>query len=271
MEDRFCIIIGRYCESINDFIHTIKNPTKHTLNKIRNKTRRTSSFDDYVSNVQILNELLLQITKKLKEIIFTLNELFIHKSIDSLTNFITAVHVFLSYLVHEDILDKLDGLEVIKTKYDKKAKLIKNATKVKFIIFRIFNIALEITTKFIPQVSMAKDILDTLDGTIDSFINNQEIEYKNELFGINEICKKLIAVELDSEILTRIDFDVINNCLKDKNADELLKRLDIIKLDYIEIYQCSIQLKSEINRYNKKEVYKPFTFVGSVKKFFKRF
>ncbi len=259
----FCIIIGSYCDSITEFVKAIKRPTNKTIRLIKNTTSRTQEFDDYVDDVCVLNEIIINIVAYIKLIISSLTKLFVVRGVENLIDFIRDVDEFMKYLVEDEIFNRINQFEFIKGRYIKKTNFEDNLTRIKVVIFKLFNISLDVAIVFIPQMSRAKDVLIAIEDTVNEMISNGTT---NDMYNMELISTKLSMVSINSNSLKDLicirdsdeidmkSIDAIQRCLNDKNADDILARMESIKADYVEIHQFSINLMIEIKNYKMRKV-----------------
>lgn len=259
---RFCDIINRYCESLGRFIDTIKSPTEINIEKIKNKKYRNKKMDVYVSLVDNFNILMTYTTKTIKEIILSLNELFLHKNMETLVEFLTTIQRFLEFLVSESIFDKLAELKTAfqKNKYEK-IKIIEKVDTMRHIIFRIFNISVSISSVFIPALDVINPILESIEKKVIIYIDEKTTAINTDYIDVDHIIRSLLDTQLRSEIISNIDIDVIYDCIRDKNAAELLPVIENLQKEYISLLVIMVSLKSEISTYKQKKAYKIINFI----------
>lgn len=253
-EKRFCEIIMHYCDSLAIFIETIRGPTELAIDRIGMHHIKTKKFDKYISLIENLNTITTDTARLLKSIIFSLNGLFLEKTMEKLISFITAIQTFLNFLTESNIFMKL---QYIKTcfdhRYDTMTKFLEKVDKISEIIFNIFNISIAISAIFIPSLSIFVPVLNKIEQQVIQQIDNKLDNNEKEYIEVDNIIKSLLDTQLRSEVIANIKIDVIYDCINDKNSDELLPILETLQSDYLAIAMINLALKSGIENYRKKK------------------
>jgi hypothetical protein len=252
MQDRFCVVMTKYCQTISDFVDAIKVPTKHATAIIQDTKKRTSKFDLYVSSVNTLNELVVVLVDQIKAIISSLTRVFVHKTPDTFVDFIIEISKFIDYLITHDVFMKLNIIDTRITKH----KMLKGTELIKHVIFKIFNIALEVTIIFIPALSPVKIIVDIIDKFADTATDITNISRKLAMIDVSShTLKQLMCIDPDGDaIRSNVNIELIQICLRDKTADFLIEQLFKLESEYVDVFQMSIELRREIERYHEREM-----------------
>ncbi len=254
IEDRFAIIIKRFCTALALFVQVVSHPTQASTEIIKKKKKRSIDFDQYISAVDEFNSIIERIIFYLKLIIFSLNKLFVHRTLDRLTDFLDKIRDFLMFLINEDVITRLNNLEdKLNKKFNNKINLIDKIGKIKCIIFRLFDISIDISAIFIPQLFVVKKVISVLEQKTDSYLQYKtNLEELNKI-NIDEITKQLIDIQLRSEIILSLDSDIFLKKLDKKDFNQIISSIEDLQKDYVEISQISINLKNEIGKYKNRQ------------------
>lgn len=254
MNERFCIIIENFCISLGLFVQSVAHPTKLSTSLIKHRKERNNEFDSYIIIIENFNELTHEIITLIKNIIISLNNLFVYKSLLKLTDFLENLRIFLLFLLDENVFHKLNEYKIeLNNKYDKDIKLANKIGKIKYIIFRLFDLSIGITAIFIPQFAMVKDVVVTMEDKTDEILDNKVKNINKYDINLDVVIKKLLDIQLRSQIILSINIDIIHECLNIKDAYDLIVIIENLHVEYIEMQQMSIYLKSEIDSYKKKK------------------
>ena len=253
-EPKFCTIIENFCDSLVKFAIYVRQPTTHIYELIHKKNTRNNAFDGYVITVEEFNNILLEIINLLNQIILSLNALFVNRTLDAITNFLDQLRIFLLHLLNNNILIKLNMLKkIINEKYIKDIDILKKIANVKYLIFRMCNLSIDITSMFIPQLSLVKEVIVVLEKKSDDATNNQIDEIKSNNIKLDNIIKQLLDIQLRSQIISSFGATTILNCLVDKQSDDLIRIIENLQTEYVEIIFTTVCLKTEIDAYKTKK------------------
>lgn len=253
IDKNFYIIIEKYCISLGLFAQTIIKPTDDVKNIIKRK-KRNRSFDEYITSINNFNDLIHKLTVLLKEIIVSLNKVFIKKDMKSLSEFIENIQSFLVFLLKENVFLKLYEIrEEFDDRYTKNKKLIEKVNDVRNIIITLFDISIDITTIFIPQFTTVKRIIPIIESINRQYIENRIIESRKQYVDVDEIIRQLLDIELRSQIISSIDIDEIYQCLSNNNADDIIIVIETLQSNYVALLQTIISLRHEIEVYRTKK------------------
>lgn len=254
IEDRFAIIIKRFCTALALFIQVVNHPTHMSTDIIKKKKKRSTEFDQYVSAVDEFNNIIEKIISSLKLVIFALNNLFIYRSVDKLAEFLDKIRDFLMFLINDNVIMKLNELEEkLNRKYDNKINLVDKIGKIKCVIFRLFDISIDISSIFIPQLYVVKNVIFVLEQQSDIYLQNKINSEELSKINIDEITKQLLDVQLRSEIILLLNTEVFLSELNKKDFDAIIIAIENLQKDYVDMLQISISLKKEIDKYKTKD------------------
>jgi hypothetical protein len=253
MKERFYIIIAKFCDSLADFVQTLSHSTRMSGVLIKGKKKRTHSFDTYVLTIENFNDLNYEVILFIKEIILSLNNLFINNSLPKLIDFLERLRGLLLLLLEKNVFENLNIFKSkLDKKYDKDINMIERISKIKYLIFRLFTTTIDITTIFIPQLSLVKNIIVELEKTTNDNNDMQLNKLNESYFNLDDVIKQLYNLELKSQIILSIDVDSIFDCLYNKDAKKLIITMKKLEDEYIEMMQLALYLKSEIQMYTLK-------------------
>lgn len=251
----FCNIIRNFCDSLIAFTKYVVNPTVNTTMLIKKKYVRYSTFDTYVIAVNKLNEIMINVVLLIKEIIISLNKLFILKSPKNLLGFIEDIRKFLVFLLENKVFDSLYELkEELDSRYIKNLKNIKKLADIKYILFRICNISIDITCLFIPPLTVVKEAIAVLEDKLDSSIDNKKKEAADNYLNLDDIIRQLIDIQLRVEVISIIKNAKFLNEFNDKNAIDIHRIIENLQTEYVELHHIIIYLRSEIRIYKQKKL-----------------
>ena len=271
----FCDIIRNFCDSLIIFTKYVVNPTVNTTMLIKKKHIRKNTFDTYVVAVNKFNEIMLNVVFLIKKIIISLNKLFLTKSTKNLIGFIEGIRIFLIFLLEKNVFDNLYELkEELDARYMKNLKNIKKLGDIKYILFRICNISIDITCLFIPPLTVVKEAIAVLEDKLDTDIEHKKKEVKNDHLDLDNIIRQLIDIQLRVEVISILKnakfLNGFNN--KDENAVSIHRIIENLQTEYVELHHIIIYLRSEINLYKQKKSSLISSFIQKitiVKKFYK--
>lgn len=250
IEDRFALIIKRFCATLALFVQVIIQPTQNSTDIIKKMKKRSYSFDQYVSAVEEFNDIISHVIKYLKNIIVSLNKLFLDRSLSTLTDFLDKIREFLMFLINDNVLIRLNDLEErLNKRFNNKIDILHKIGRIKCIIFRLFDISIDISAIFIPQLTIVKKVLIVIEQKSDSYLQyktNLQEDYK---INIDDITKQLLDIQLRSETLLSLDPYIFLRELDKRETEQILISIEQLQKDYIEMSQMSMHLKKEIERY----------------------
>jgi hypothetical protein len=251
---KFSKIINMFCESLIDFSVYVRVPTENTTLIIQKKKIFGKDFALYVNNVEQFNALILEIVDLIKKIILSLNGLFVFKKLNNLVEFIEHLRNFLVYLLKEHVFDVLHVFsKSLAVDYKNNLRIIGKVKKVKTIIIKMFDISLDITSIFIPQVITAKGIVVLIDKKTSEILDKKlEINEKNNI-KVNVIIKQLLDIQLRSEIILSLNIKHAFKYLITKESEHLLIIIQNLQTEYIDLLNTTLFLKNEIAVFKKKK------------------
>jgi hypothetical protein len=270
----FCNIITNFCDSLIIFTKYVVNPTVKTTILIKKKYIRQNTFDTYVIAVNKFNEIMLSVVFLIKKIIISLNKLFLIKSPKNLIEFIESIRIFLIFLLEKNVFDKLYELkEELDSRYTKNLKNIKKLADIKYILFRICNISIDITCLFIPPLTVVKEAIAVLEDKLDNNIEEKKKEINNSHLNLDNIIRQLIDIQLRVEVISIVKnskfLHGFNN--NNENAAKIHRIIENLQTEYVELHHIIIYLRSEINLYKQKKLSIVSSFIQKitlVKKFY---
>ena len=240
---KLCTLLTNFCNSLITFAGSISLPTVVTTIRIKNKHLQTKSFDNYVTNVGEFNIIVHKIIDALREIITSLNTFFIGYKLDDLTNFIESLRKFLLFLLNENIFDNLNDVkQKLDKKYLKNYRIIKNVTYIKHSVFDLFDQGIGITTVFIPQLIIIKDIV---------------LAMEEHNINFDAAIKKLIAVQLRSQI--KLGDNILQLLSSGSNIEPSDKSkaithiIENLKIEYTELIERTLNLDKQVIIYKHKK------------------
>lgn len=251
---RFSKIINNFCESLINFAVYVRIPTETTTLLIHKKKNYGKEFSIYIEGVELFNGIILQVVELMKKIIISLNILFVHKKLDYLIAFVDNLRNFLVYLLKENVFDILNTFKRNATNnYKHDLRIMGKITKVKTLIFKLFDISLDITSIFIPQVMLVKGIVTLIEEKTDSIIEKkiEIIESKN--IKIDLIIKQLLDIQLRSQIILSLNINYAFACLITKESDHLIRVIENLQTEYVELLHVVLFLKNEIYLFKSKK------------------
>lgn len=266
MEDRFCRIINDFCTALAIFVVSVKDPTVISIELIKGKKYKTNKFDEFVRDVEILNGLMSKTTEKIKNIIISLNSLFVKKDISDLLSFLENSRQLLVFLVREDIFIKLtilkDSFELMNIN---NKKLIERVDRICNTIISIFDLTVTITVIFIPNLSFLSIVSTALSKFSKNIIEKKKNKYDRMDIDIDSIINKLLSIQIKVQIIEGIDYKTTRDCLLDKEAEDIIVLMNKLEDDYKSIQLSLFQLEIEISKYRQKR--KPFFCIFNILSF----
>lgn len=252
---RICIIIEKFCDSLVLFATYVIQPALNSTDIIKKKKLRTPAFDSYVDGIAVFNIIINNIGGLIKDIIISLNLVFIRKTVHTLLNFMDKLEKFLNYLVKEHVFDDLYKLdEILQNKYTKDIEMINRLHNIKYLIFHMCNLSVDVTALFIPPLSVIKNGIIMLDDKIEAKIESRKKDVEINTIRLNCIIKQLLTIELRAEIIRSLENNELFQCLKDKNAKELIRIIENLQTEYIELLHIMFSLKLEIRNYKERKI-----------------
>lgn len=253
-EVRFCSIIEKFCGSLINFATYVRQPAKNISTDIQKKNSRNMKFDLYVENIENFNNIMHNVIHLLKKIIISLNVLFVDITRDNLIDFLNNLKDFLVYLVQEEVFDILIEVQKnVKEKYKYDTDILDKIKNVKYLVFRMFSLSIDITTLILPQIIVVKEIVTILEKKTDEYIaDKQEFIDKNNT-AVDNIVKQLMEIQMRSDIISSINEQKIMECLQDRKSKIVLRTVENLHTEYIELMHVTISLKNDINTYKKKK------------------
>lgn len=251
-KDRFCFIIDHFCDSLVSFATYVISPTVSSTIMIKKKYIRTNAFDSYVDSVDEFNEIIRNVIILIREIIISLNQLFVMKDKHNLVDFIEKLRQFLLFLLIENVFENLNLFkDKLHSKYKRDTRIMNKITKVKGLIFRIFDISIDLTTIFIPSLVMVKKIVIIFEEKTDDALEVHEEKIEQNNNNLDMIIKQLLDIQLRSQIITSLGTNKVFDCLIDKESLILCRVIENLQTEYIELLHTTLYLKTEINIYKK--------------------
>ena len=225
--------------------------------KIHKKVSRDTTFDSYVNNITNCNEIIRKITIKIKDIIISLNKLFIERELEKLIDFITCLISFLLYLLNENIFDKLNDIKLDDIMYKNRCGINEKIIIIKNLIFNIFIISINITTLFIPQLKLVNEVITILEDKTSNANNMNEINDQSDTIRKNNlildiITKQLLDIQLRNQITSNFDINRFFIVLMSKKTNELLYIITNLQDKYIDLMNKTLILKTEAIFYTTK-------------------
>ena len=253
-DKRFISVIELFCTSLIKFALTIDGPLSHTIITIRKKYIHSSRFDKYVIDIELFNNIINDISIIIKSIILSLNKLFVEKNKSDLVIFIDNLRKFLIYNIENDVFETLTKLKKsINAKYKKDNSLLKKITTVNNLIFRIFDITIDITAIFVPGISVIKKFSTVIEQNIQNVIDNKLENVKKNNIDMSGIIKNLIDIDLRSQIIASLDMKKMLIYIEDKQSDKLIEVIEHLQVEYITLIDTTLILKNEIITYKNRE------------------
>lgn len=250
---QFYIIIEHFCDALVAFSIYVRKPTLEILDAIKLNKRRTNSFDTYITSIESFNIITHKVVDLLKDIIISINILFINKNIECVGNFIELLRTFLVYLLDHNIFDNLNYICKTLDKGKKRdINVIEKLSQIKYLIFRVCNLTIDITTLFIPKLHVIKEVLDILEKKTDDALENK-METINNSMQIDDIIKQLLDMQLRAQIISSFAADNILNSLINKKSSHLNRIIENLQTEYVELLNATMNVKIEINIYKDKK------------------
>jgi hypothetical protein len=269
----FCNIIRNFCDSLIIFTKYVVNPTVNTTMLIKNKYVRHKTFDTYVVAVNKFNEIMISVVFLIKKVIIALNKLFITKNPKNLVEFIEGIRIFLIFLLEKNVFDNLYELKYeLDNRYMKNLKNIKKLADIKYILFRICNISIDITCLFIPPLTVVKEAIAVLEDKLDINIENNKKVVNDNYINLDNIIRQLIDIQLRVEVISIIKNAKFFNGFSDNETVVNVHRIiENLQTEYVELHHIIIYLRSEINIYKQRKLNilsKLFQKITIVKKYY---
>lgn len=250
---KFIEIINLFCSSLIKFSDCVKEPIESTYTKIKKKYIRGKFFDDYVIDIESFNEIISDNSEIIRLIILSLNKIFVEKNFIYLSEFISNLRIFLAYNINNNVFNALNNLKLsITNRYKKNTIFIKNISEVNSLIFKIFDTTIEITTLFIPGLDFIKSISNTIGQNIDITSNNiEDVNKKNNEMSI--IIDKLMCIDIQDQIINSIDIDNMFKFITTNRSYDMIKVIEKLQVEYINLQHITQFLKNEITVYKFKK------------------
>lgn len=251
-KDRFCFIIDHFCDSLVSFATYVISPVVSNTQLIKKKYIRGNGFDNYVLSVENFNEIIRNVIILIREIIISLSKLFMFRERENLISFIERLREFLLFLLVEDVFDHLNSFkDKLHSKYKRDSNILNKINKVKTLIFHMFDLSIDITTLFIPSLSMVKKIVVILEEKTDDMLEIHADKIQQNNSNLDLIIKQLLDIQLRSQIILSVGTNKIFECLVDKQSISLSRVIENLQVEYIELQHTTLYLKTEINIYKK--------------------
>jgi hypothetical protein len=254
IDKRFITIIDLFCNSLINFALAVRGPIANTAITIKKKYIRRKYFDNFICDIELFNSIISNISQIIKEIILALNKLFVERNEPVLMAFIESLRKFLLYNINNNIFESLNKLKKgINSKYKSDTLLIKKISKVNSLIFRIFDITIDITSLFIPSLSIIKKMSNVIEKNLDdSFVAKIEDMKKNNI-DMDNVIKNLIDIDLRSQIIASLDMNKMLNYIENKKADTMINIIEKLQKEYIALLDTTLVLRNEIGVYKLKK------------------
>lgn len=265
---RFSIIIGNYCDSLSQFAIYLMKPTSDCTDVIKKKYIKNASFDQYVVHVEKNNHVLRMVALKIKDIIITLNKLFISKSMDELINFIDSLRTFLMFMLAEHVFERInENKRNLHNIYKNDDQLMVRINKVKNLLFRMLDLSIGITTLFVPALQpIIHPIIVILEENVDNRIKRTISARRSDNKNLDNVIKQLLDIELRSQILLSFDMTRIFDNMFNNDTNSIIFTIENLQNKYIELIHTNLNLEDEITTYKntKKNLISRFlTIIGA--------
>jgi hypothetical protein len=259
---QFYVIIQHFCNSLVSFSMYVRKPTIHILDTINLNKYRSKRFDDHIVQLEKFNTISYDIIDYLKGIIISLNILFVNKKIEDVGNFIELLRVFLLFLLESNIFDNLTFIcKYLDKKKEQDRKVIERMTHLKYLIFRVCNLTIDITSIFIPKINVVKEIFNILEKKTDDILQDKLDNTVNSM-KIDDVIKQLLDIQLRSQIIKNFTTDTILNNLVNKKSNNLMRIIENLQTEYIELLSITLNVKMAITTYKQKKNYGLFALFG---------
>jgi hypothetical protein len=246
-------IIEHFCDALVSFSIYVRKPTLEILDVIKLNKRRTNSFDNYITSIESFNIITHQVVDLLKDIIISINVLFINKTLECVGNFIDLLRLFLVYLLDYNIFDNLNYIcKTLDRNKQRDKNVIEKMSQIKYLIFRVCNLTIDITTLFIPKLHVIKEVLIILEKKTDDVLANKMDAVHNGM-QIDEIIKQLLDIQLRTQIIASFKADNLLNSLINKKSSHLIRIIENLQTEYVELLNATMNVKMEINIYKDKK------------------
>jgi hypothetical protein len=250
----FCVIIDNFCNSLIAFAMSIKEPTDSISGIIHKKTTRNKQFDNYILTVENFNQIMFNVIVLLKAVIISLNRLFVFKQVVNLVDFMENLRRFLQFLLDEKIFIKLNVIrQELAIKYKRDTDILRKITTIKKLVFHIINISIDITTIIIPQLTLLKDITTAIGEKIDEELEDENFTLTTLNFNMDDIIKRLLDIQLRGDIIMSFESASILEYLNDRNARTLIRTIENLQTEYVELSYTMSLLRGEIDSYKTKK------------------
>jgi hypothetical protein len=246
IREEFYVSIDRLCDSFASLTKSIKDPIEHQTFLINKRIIHSSEFTLYVNEVDNFNNTIRHIISLLNDMITSLHSLFTRKKKRYFIGFIDHSYQFILYLLINDVFTHIKRF---KTKLDKQAS--DGVTKVKILIFDIFNILLDIAGLFIPQFIIVKKSCNILENHINKrFSIIRDILDENEHNAyIDNIVRQILNIQPRTELNTSFKKIVSFTNLIKLDNDRLIMSITALQNDYSALVNSIDTLGNEIINY----------------------
>ncbi|MGL5934279.1 MAG: hypothetical protein ACRCZI_01500, partial [Cetobacterium sp.] len=252
--EHFYSIINSFCNSLVEFALSIKQPTNDISNLIYKKYSRDSSFDNYVQSVEKFTNIIQTIISLLKSVIISLNQLFVIRSVDKITIFMSHLRNFLHYLLVEDVFLKLTMLRrEIGNKHKNDVEILQKIKIIKTVMYRIVNISIDITSLIIPQLSVIKEIVEVFNDKLEDDLDIKIGEISRMNNNLDNIIKQLVNIQLRSSIIESFQNRDILNFLNNYDTRRLVTISENLHAEYVSLLHTVLSLQSSIGIYKRKK------------------
>jgi hypothetical protein len=255
IEQRFCIITDRFCVSLAKFIQEMSSPTTRSSIIISKKNKRTKRFDAFVCIVSDFNDLMFETAALIQQSLIAMYRIFLNKNIEEVVTFFEKINEILSFFVEKRIFDKLNEIkQAVQDHHKKYNAVLDKIETINSVVMKILNFTIIISSIFIPPTAIMSNILREVSETVRSCLIDERKELDQEvLIDFDKISSSLMDVRFRAELYNKIDRDTIYQCLQDKDAEELLIKIEEIQSDYVAILVAMTSLRSEIAGYKQKK------------------
>lgn len=264
-DEKICFIIAKFCDSLVKFAQYVNAPTVNSTTKIQGKKTRDFSFDLYVKTTSDFNNIIYKSLEGLKQVIISLHAIFLNRSVDDLMNFLEKLRIFLLFLLTEHVFDDLYNLQIVFNNiYKKDINIMSKISSMKGLLFKICNLSIDITSTFIPPISIFKDAIIILEKKTEENLANRIRDDNNDKIAIDHIIRELNRIQFNMELMTDKKLQNIYKCLIDEKAITITRTIENLETEYIELLHLTNTLKAEIVNYNNRRKNVLLSFIQKI-------
>jgi hypothetical protein len=252
----FCLIINQYCDTLENLLEHIYVTIEFNVNVIEKKKKRTIFFDKYIKNINDFTLIVNDISLRIRLLIADLLHIFIQTDSRYIISFMSTIRSLIEFMCEQDIFIKISEIsETLKRIISDEKEVIKYLKNIRVTLFSIMTIAITISAIFIPALGASETAMDLLKDYCEKIDTKktaelEEMELKRG--ELKHIIEKILDLRVESEMFELVSIDIIEACIRDKNAESIYAKLLELKEGYRTLILQVLILQNNIKKYKKK-------------------